>query len=315
MAQQIVKKFIADAAIDGEKLLLEEGQAIRVQDGATVIDLVKYQNEKVFVAGDEVAIQSALDAEIQLREQGDIDLGLRIDSTEDRLDIIEGTGEGSIAKAVADLVGAAPSTLDTLKELADALGSDPNFAATVASQIGAIEDALEDHIEAMSDAHDAAAISVASGTGLVATDVQAALGELKSDVGFALSAAQAAQSEVDALEMTVSELETEVSSIQSTLTEIDGRLDAVEAILPTYKKEKFVLTSSDLAHITLAEQILVNSLVVSIGRLMAHETDDYTLSTVNGLTRITWAGDFADMNSELKLEVGDVIYLTYAYVA
>ena len=37
---------------------------------------------------------------------------------------------------VADLVNSAPDTLDTLKELADALGNDPNFATTVANQIG-----------------------------------------------------------------------------------------------------------------------------------------------------------------------------------
>lgn len=37
---------------------------------------------------------------------------------------------------VAGLVNSAPETLDTLKELSDALGNDPNFATTVANQIG-----------------------------------------------------------------------------------------------------------------------------------------------------------------------------------
>lgn len=37
---------------------------------------------------------------------------------------------------VSGLVNSAPETLDTLKELSDALGSDPNFATTVANQIG-----------------------------------------------------------------------------------------------------------------------------------------------------------------------------------
>ncbi|WP_316227604.1 MULTISPECIES: hypothetical protein [unclassified Bradyrhizobium] len=36
----------------------------------------------------------------------------------------------------ADLVNSAPSTLDTLNELANALGSDPNFAATVTTALG-----------------------------------------------------------------------------------------------------------------------------------------------------------------------------------
>lgn len=38
--------------------------------------------------------------------------------------------------AVAALVSSAPQTLDTLKELADALGDDPNFATTIATQLG-----------------------------------------------------------------------------------------------------------------------------------------------------------------------------------
>ena len=41
-----------------------------------------------------------------------------------------------VDKKVSDLVNSAPETLDTLNELASALGNDPNFATTVANQIG-----------------------------------------------------------------------------------------------------------------------------------------------------------------------------------
>jgi len=43
--------------------------------------------------------------------------------------------EGYVTTAVANLVDAAPSTLDTLNELAAALGDDPNFATTVTNSI------------------------------------------------------------------------------------------------------------------------------------------------------------------------------------
>ncbi|NFH84876.1 hypothetical protein FDA28_16040 [Clostridium botulinum] len=36
-----------------------------------------------------------------------------------------------VLKKIQDLIGSAPSTLDTFKEIADALGNDPNFAATI----------------------------------------------------------------------------------------------------------------------------------------------------------------------------------------
>lgn len=41
-----------------------------------------------------------------------------------------------VAAALAALVNSSPSTLDTLKELADALGDDPNFATTISALIG-----------------------------------------------------------------------------------------------------------------------------------------------------------------------------------
>lgn len=41
-----------------------------------------------------------------------------------------------IANAVAGLVNSSPSTLDTLNELATALGNDPNFATTVTNALG-----------------------------------------------------------------------------------------------------------------------------------------------------------------------------------
>lgn len=44
--------------------------------------------------------------------------------------------QAKIVAAVAGVVASAPGTLDTLKELADALGDDANFAATTATALG-----------------------------------------------------------------------------------------------------------------------------------------------------------------------------------
>lgn len=41
-----------------------------------------------------------------------------------------------VAKAISDLVKAAPDTLDTVEELANALGNDPNFATTIMTMLG-----------------------------------------------------------------------------------------------------------------------------------------------------------------------------------
>lgn len=81
-----------------------------------------------------------------------------------------------VASAIAALVDSAPSTLDTLNELAAALGDDPNFATTIATMVG-------DHISDTSDAHDASAISILdTANDFTATDVEGALAELQTDV-------------------------------------------------------------------------------------------------------------------------------------
>ena len=41
-----------------------------------------------------------------------------------------------VKTAVADLIDSAPTTLNTLKELSDALGSDPNYATTISTALG-----------------------------------------------------------------------------------------------------------------------------------------------------------------------------------
>ncbi|RXL74525.1 phage tail protein [Salmonella enterica] len=54
-----------------------------------------------------------------------------------------------VAAKVAQLVGSAPETLDTLKELADALGNDPNFATTVLNKLAG-KQPLDDTLTALS---------------------------------------------------------------------------------------------------------------------------------------------------------------------
>lgn len=48
-----------------------------------------------------------------------------------------------VDEKITELIGGAPETLDTLKELAAALGSDPNFATTIATQLGGKVDKIE----------------------------------------------------------------------------------------------------------------------------------------------------------------------------
>lgn len=57
-----------------------------------------------------------------------------------------------VQTAVANLVDSAPATLDTLNELAAALGDDPSFAATTATQIGLKANAADVYTKTQADA-------------------------------------------------------------------------------------------------------------------------------------------------------------------
>lgn len=232
MALQIKGKFIQSEAIDGSKLKLKQGEALRATDeNGLDIELLKIgPNGEILANGEELALASELDAETvraqaaeaglaadiaseasarqagdaavqaavtaeaaaraaavaaeaaaraaaisaeaSAREAADLVLQANIDSEaaarsaavsleasvrasadsalSSRLDVIEGSGEGSVAKAesdakayadqkISELVNSAPAVLDTLKELSDALGGDENFATTVAGQIGDVQ--------------------------------------------------------------------------------------------------------------------------------------------------------------------------------
>lgn len=54
--------------------------------------------------------------------------------------------ENMVDTKISGLVNSAPETLDTLKELSDALGNDPNFATTIANQIGNKANSVHSHV-------------------------------------------------------------------------------------------------------------------------------------------------------------------------
>ena len=75
----------------------------------------------------------------------------RVAANEAAIEVINGVGEGSIKKAVADLVDGAPEAMDTLKELADSIATHQSaydaYVAQVAKDIAAAEKAAKDYAD------------------------------------------------------------------------------------------------------------------------------------------------------------------------
>jgi hypothetical protein len=233
MAKQLQKKFIGNDQVDSTKIKLLQDQAIRGTDSqGNEQDLIKLDgSDKVLIKGEEAALKSQIDAEQSARESADSALDAR-------LDIIEGadTVVGSIAKAekdakaytdqkVADLVDSAPELLNTLNELAAAIGDDPNFVTTVVNSVATVQTNLNTEI-ANRIADVDAEQSRAEG---VEASLQSQITQEVSDRQNAITAVE------DALDVEISDRLTAEAGLQSQIDALSGSsgssLAALEAAL------------------------------------------------------------------------------------
>ena len=278
---------------------------------------------------------SSVSGSIASEAQARIDADNALDA---RLDVIEGSSEGSIAKAlqdskeytdqkVSDLVGSAPEVLDTLKELADALGGDENFAATVASQIGSISEdlsALETSVESSVTSLQS---QIDELSGQVGQDLQQAISDLEDAISQEASARitadsslQADLSDLDAyaqdIRSDVDDLDAYAQDIRSDVDDHETRIQSLEALTdgPIFHKAKIVI-ADELSFVELPHLAIENSIVASVARLMIHKDEDFTVSVVSGVTRLTFINSLANPDGEEKIESGDVIFVTYAVTA
>lgn len=109
------------------------GDIVEAEDINILQDSILELNEKI----KNVSLGADITKEIQDLKNKDIEL------------------ENSINLKIAELVDSSPTTLDTLKELADALNNDPNFATTVTNELSlkANKNYVDDELNRKSDVH------------------------------------------------------------------------------------------------------------------------------------------------------------------
>lgn len=222
MAQQIKKKFIGADQIDGSKIKLSQGQAIRGTNSlGQEVELVKVSStDKVEVLGQEVALKSELNQEISDRQSGD-------SST-------LASAQAYADQKIAALVNSAPEVLDTLKELSDALGGDANFASTITGQIGAVDSKVNSEISARQSADSALQSDIDSLEQIVDGNFelqQSDIDGLRSDVDALALADANLQSQIDALNTnfaTDAELSSAVSLLEASISSEASRAQGEE---------------------------------------------------------------------------------------
>ena len=148
-------KSYTDTSVAAEAGKREQGDAATLQAAKTYTDTSVAAEAEERTQGDATTLSSAktytdtsVADEAQKRGQGDAATLQSANSHADSAVASEKSARESgdrttlesakayVDKAIAELVDGSPAALDTLKELSAALGNDPNFATTVATQIG-----------------------------------------------------------------------------------------------------------------------------------------------------------------------------------
>ena len=139
--------------------------------------------------------------------------------------------EADLQAAIEKIMGEAPEVLDTLKEIADALGNDPNFATTITKKLAAITEQLNQEITNRTEAD---------------AQVQANVDKEVSDRKEADTALEAKLKEY--VDNEVDKITGNTDGIQASLNkEIQDRKDADAALQAAITKEETDRKAADAA--------------------------------------------------------------------
>lgn len=197
----------------------------------------------------------------------------------------------------------ASSSLDSFVEVVQAFqAADNNLNGAITSLASAASAGLATE-EARAMAAESAIASNLSTEITNRTNSEAAIyGALSNETTYRNAAVQAVQDN----------LTSEVSRATSSESALSGRIAILEG--KVFEKEKKTLSSSDISNgfVMLSHQADAKSIVAFVDRLGIHEGEDYTVSVVNGMTKITFAGDIGPSGVS-PLEAGDTVYFKYHY--
>ena len=168
----------------------------------------------------------------------------RVKANEDAIGVLNGEGEGSVKKTVADavagVVASAPEDFDTLKEVADWIASDTTGAAKMQADIAKLQggDTVEGSVaKQVKDAVAAEAEIARAAEKANADDIDAAEGRIKAIEDDYLKAAdkQELQGNIDAVSGVANAAAPQATTY--TKTEVDGLISTSEGKLADYYKK------------------------------------------------------------------------------
>lgn len=141
-----------------------------------------------------------------------------------------------VSKLIDDLIGAAPDTLNTLKELADALGNDPNFATTLANRLSQLATQLNEEIEDRKEQKTLILEQVDTRVAVVNNDLVATKNKLDAYIEAYDTQADQLLDRIDGVDNEISDLENRVDEKVTTLeTNVNTKTEELQDAFNTHK--------------------------------------------------------------------------------
>ena len=306
MAQQIKKKYLSSEVISyfDNQIISEkdraEGQESAIRGEVSSADAAKLVEAKAYADSQDAA----------------------------KLIEAKAYADSKAAEVKSELMGGIPdSTLDTIKEIADALQSEQTATGAILTQIGNLESGKASKVELSSGVAEAKAYTDSEIAAIPAVDLSAyeTITNVDSKDSAKLVEAKAYADSKSSTEK--SERELADAALQSDLDNLDGyaqdvrsdvdnhetRILAIEAKTdgPNFANEKLTI-GSELGYLDLAVQVK-KIMSCAIGRLAVHENEDFDLSIVGGKTRISWKGSLLAPSGDEFVEAGQNVFVVYAY--
>jgi hypothetical protein len=259
-------------------------------------------------------VEATVAEEAAIRASADAELALQIEALSDGFATKE-----YVDTKVSDVVNNAPAILDTLKELADAIGNDPSFYLNIATTFAS----LTSQISLLQNKLDSLTTSIVSQkeTFLVNSSILASnyidLAQKVAEESLMIFVDRVPMHINEDYSVSTVDDKTRITFINSSDNTFYLENDKIYAQYFSadfdydieFIKDKYVITEQDMinGYVDLSDEASDESLTAFLGRIALHQGEDYLLSFVNGVTRFTFINN-PDNNF---FAVGESLYIQY----
>lgn len=180
-------------------------------------------------------------------------------------------------------------------------GSTNKYFSASAAKSACVADSITDGVTDVAPSQNSVYDALAGKAASVHTHTASAITDFSSAAKIAAVVNSTAGSETD-----------QAASVSAMKSYVSSAVGAVQ--VPTGKKQRIVLTSTDITngYVDLSFQAMASTMIVQTGGVVHNEGsgDDYTVSVVGGVSRVTFEPDFKAI-----LAAGDDIYFQYLVLA